>query len=92
MGILGTEWDAEFEGHKLAVKRNELTKGFKLEWDGEVIASRSWSLVGLGELHSTAVANGKEVEVKVTIQFAGFNDGKCTITVDGQEIPNRLVK
>ncbi len=35
MGILGTEWQAEYEGHAIVVSRNELTKGFKLMWDGE---------------------------------------------------------
>jgi len=40
MGILGTVWEAEYEGHKLVVSRNELTKGFKLEWNGIDIAHR----------------------------------------------------
>lgn len=94
MGILGTEWDAEFEGHALVVSRNELTKGFKLEWDGEVIASRRWSWVGLGELHASAVSKGRELSVKVIIYWGGVAemDGKCLISIDGAEIPVRHVK
>lgn len=88
MGLLGTEWTAEFEGHKLAVTRNEVTRGFKLEWDGVDIAHRRWSLVGLGELHTSAEANGRPVDVKVVIYWGGVSelDGKCLITVDGKEL------
>lgn len=94
MGFLGTEWDAEYDGHKLVVSRNELTRGFKLEWDGVDIAHRRWSLVGLGELHASAEAKGKEVAVKVVIYWGGVEemDGKCLITIDGVEIPVRHVK
>jgi hypothetical protein len=94
MGFLGTQWDGEFEGHKLVVSRNELTRGFKLEWDGTDIAHRRWSLVGLGELHTSAEANGRPVDVKVIIYWGGVSemDGKCIITVDGKEIPVRHVK
>ena len=94
MGLLGTQWDAEFEGHKLVVSRNELTKGFKLEWDGVDIAHRRWSLVGLGELHTSAEASGRPVDVKVVIYWGGVSemDGKCLITIDGTEIPVQHVK
>lgn len=89
MGLLGTRWEAEYEGHKLVVSRNELTRGFSLTWDGDEIAKRRWSLVGLGELHTSAEANGKQVDVKVVIYWGGFSemDGKCMITIDGKEIP-----
>ncbi|MBK7585647.1 MAG: hypothetical protein IPI67_36360 [Myxococcales bacterium] len=101
MGMLGTRWEAEHEGHELVVSRNELTKGFKLEWDGTEIARRSWSWIGLGELHATADATRgsyreahRQVEVQVAITWGGVNalDGECTITVDGHEIPVRHVK
>jgi hypothetical protein len=94
MGFLGTEWDAEFEGHKLVVTRSELTRGFKLEWDGVDIAHRRWSFIGLGELHATAEASGRAVDVKVAIEFGGLSemDGKCTITVDGKDLAVRHVK
>jgi hypothetical protein len=93
MGLLGTRWEAEFEGHELVVSRNELTRGFKLEWDGEDIAHRKWSLVGLGELLTSAESNGRSVDVKVVIYWGGVSemDGKCLITVDGREIPVRHV-
>jgi hypothetical protein len=94
MGILGTEWEASFEGHKLEVHRNELTKGFALKWDGTEIAHRTWSLVGLGELHAFAEADGKHHDVKVAIHWGGLSEmnGKCTITVDGKDVPVHLVK
>ncbi len=94
MGILGTQWEAEYEGHKLVVSRNELTRGFKLEWDGTDIAHRRWSLVGLGELHTSAEAKGKPVDVKVVIYWGGASemDGKCLITIDGKELDVKHVK
>ncbi len=94
MGILGTEWQAEYEGHAIVVSRNELTKGFKLMWDGEDIAHRRWSLVGLGELHATAETETGPVDVKVAIHWGGFGelDGRCIITVNGLEISVRHVK
>ena len=78
----------------MAVSRNELTKGFKLEWDGADIAHRTWSLVGLGELHASAEAKGRPVDVKVVIYWGGVSqmNGKCLISVDGKEIPVTLVK
>ncbi len=94
MGILGTRWEAEFEGHHLTVSRNELTRGFSLEWDGQEIARRSWSLVGLGELHGSAESEGRHHEVSVAIQWGGFSqlDGTCTIKIDGTEIPVRHIR
>ena len=94
MGFLGTRWEAEYAGHALVVSRNELTRGFKLEWDGKEIAHRLWSLVGLGELHTSAEAKSGPVDVKVVIYWGGVSemDGKCLITVDGKEIPVRHVK
>jgi hypothetical protein len=91
MGLLKTQWEAEHEGHALVVRRSELTRGFALEWDGREIARRAWSLIGLGELRGTAELSGRTVEVHVTIEFSGF-DGKCTITVDGVEVPVRKVR
>jgi hypothetical protein len=94
MGLLGTRWEASYEGHNLVVSRNELTRGFGLEWDGQEIARRTWSLIGLGELHASAEHDGKPLDVKVVIYWGGFAemDGKCMITVGGQEIPVRHVK
>jgi len=95
MGILGTRWEATYSGHHVVVSRNELTRGFSLEWDGVEIARRVWSLMGLGELHGSAEvkpADGgdvQHVDVKVVIAWGGLKelDGTCTITVDGKEIP-----
>lgn len=94
MGLMTTRWEAEYEGHNLTVLRTELGRGFTLEWDGKEIARRAWSLVGLGELHGSAEAGGKEHEIKVVLAWAGLSelDGKCTITVDGREIPVRHIR
>jgi hypothetical protein len=103
MGLLGTRWEAEYEGHRLVVTRNELTRGFALEWDGVEIARRTWSLIGLGELHASAeVADpagasyrtdgaSRTVDVKVVIYLGSISepDGKCLIVVDGHEVPVR---
>jgi hypothetical protein len=91
MGLLGTAWEAEYQGHKLVVARNELTRGFRLEWDGKEIAHRTWSLIGLGELHASAEVGGKPVQVQVAIRWGGWN-GECTIRVDETDVPVKLVK
>ena len=94
MGFLTTRWEAKYEGHNLTVTRNEVGRGFAVEWDGVEIARRSWSWIGLGELHGTAEVNGKHHDVKVAIERAGFSemDGKCTISVDGTEIPGKHIR
>ncbi|MCK6534559.1 MAG: hypothetical protein L6Q84_16415 [Polyangiaceae bacterium] len=88
MGILETRWEADYEGHKVTVFRNEVTKGFNLEWDGSEIARRSWSWIGLGKLEGTAEHNGEPVEVQVAIEWGGLRqlDGTCTLSVGGKEI------
>ena len=88
MGLLGTRWEGKYEGHNVTVGRNELTKGFALEWDGREIAHRTWSWIGLGELHASAEHGGGHVDVKVALEWGkGIGtDGSCTVTVDGKPI------
>lgn len=87
MGLLGTRWEAAYEGHNITVARNELTKGFSVEWDGVEIARRAWSFIGLGELHGSAEHAGRPVEVHVALEWAGLgSDGTCKITVDGAPV------
>lgn len=88
MGLLATRWEAKFEGHNITVGRNEVTRGFSLEWDGQELARRVWSLVGLGELHGSADVDGKhhEVHVKLTLGDKLLSDGVCEITVDGKPV------
>ena len=94
MGILGTRWEGNHEGHSIVVSRNELTKGFSIEWDGDEIAKRAWSWIGLGELAGTVDLNGRSVEVKVAIEWGGLKqlDGTCSVTVDGENVPVEHVK
>lgn len=95
MGLLTSRWEAEFEGHRFVVRRNELTRGFSLLFDDREIARRVWSLVGLGELHGSAeIENGKHLEVKAVLTFGAPSeiDGHCSILVDGEDIPVAHVK
>lgn len=91
MGILSTRWEGDYRDHKVVVSRNELTKGFSIEWDGQEIARRTWSWIGVGELRATQELDGTPAEVHVTIEWGGLN-GKCTVLVDGTEVPVQLVK
>lgn len=85
MGLLETRWEAQHEGHNITVFRNELTKGFTVEWDGREIARRSWSWIGLGEVAGTAQVDEEPIEVHVLIDWGGL-DGQCTVTVGGRPI------
>ena len=67
------------------ISRSELTRGFQIEWDGEVIASRAWSFVGLGRLNGTANIDDRSVEVTVVIGLGGW-DGECSVTVDEDNV------
>jgi hypothetical protein len=94
MGILRTRWEGSFRGHNLAVERDELSKGFWLEWDGVEIARRRWSWIGLGELHATADVDASyresgHVDVQVKIEWGGVTKmahGRCTAIVDGESL------
>ena len=88
MGLLKTGWEAKYEGHKLVVSRNEFSRGYKLQWDGEEVASRAVSLVGLGELEGTVDMDGRARAVKVELDIGS----KCKITVDGKELDVKRVK
>jgi hypothetical protein len=94
MGLLGTRWEAKYEGHNITVSRNELTRGFSLEWDGQESARRVWSLIGLGELHGSAEHAGKPVDVRVALEWGeGIGtDGECKISVDGKPIDVKHVR
>lgn len=95
MGLLRTRWEAHHGGHRIAVVRNEFTKGFRLEWDGQEVARRAWSLLGLGELHATVVIDGKPTEVRMVLDatFRGTGPGgQCRIEIAGESIPVRRIK
>ncbi|MBX3186560.1 MAG: hypothetical protein KF819_06080 [Labilithrix sp.] len=93
MGLLKTRWEGKHDGHAVAVYRNELTKGFALDWDGAEIARRSWSWIGLGKLSATADVDGAPVEIDVAITWGGERlNGACVVTVDGKDVPMKLVE
>jgi hypothetical protein len=91
MGLLKTRWEGSFDNHKIAVTRNEIGRGFKLEWDGVEIARRTWTWIGLGELHATAEVSGRDTDIRVAIEWGGLN-GKCTVTIGDRPIVLELVK
>ena len=59
-----------------------------VEWDGRELVRRSWSWVGLGELHGTAEEAGKHHDVRAVLDRGDGvgTDGSCSVTVDGRAI------
>lgn len=94
MGLLSTRWEAKYEDHNITVSRNEVTRGFSLEWDGQEIARRAWSFVGLGELHGTADVDGKHFDVHVALTFGEgiLTDGKCEVKVNGTAVEVKHIR
>lgn len=94
MGILESRWEADYQGHHFTVTRTELTRGFKLEYDGRLVDKKSWSLIGVGELDGTIEHEGKSVQVHVTLtgRLPLSDAQECEITVDGNDVPVRTVK
>ncbi len=95
MGWTSTRWEASYQGHNITVSRNELTKGFKVEWDGREIAHRTWSWIGLGELHGSAELGDKHVDVHVTLDATLKDigtDGQCRIAIDGAPIAVKHIR
>ena len=97
MGFLTTRWEATYGRHEIAVTRNELGRGFGIEWDGREIVRRRWSWFGLGELHATVDADGQRHEIHLTLSVGSgpgeglLTDGRCTITVDGVPVEARHI-
>jgi len=94
MGLLTSRWEADYEGHHFTVTRTELTRGFKLEYDGRLVDKHSWSLVGIGELEGTIEAGGRALRVHATLfgRLPFSNEQECEIEVDGTKIPVRTVE
>ena len=98
MGFITTRWEATYEDHSITATRNEIGRGFALEWDGREIARRTWSLFGLGELHGTVEVDGRPHDVHLTLSVGsgpgeGFlTDGRCTVSVDGAPVETRHIR
>jgi hypothetical protein len=90
MALLSCRWEADWNGHHFTVHRNEVTKGFSVEFDGRVLDERRWSLIGTGTLTGTVEVDGREVPVKVTLPLS--LRGRCDLEVDGVEVPVRQVE
>jgi hypothetical protein len=87
MGLFHTRWEAKHEGVTLTVARNEFTRGYRLECDGCVVASKRWSLVGLGDLYGSIRIGGRQTPVHVELTIPR----DCRIQVDGKVILGRRV-
>jgi len=94
MGILNSRWEADYEGHHFTVTRTELTRGFKLEYDGRVVDKKSWSLVGVGELEGKIEHEGRSVTVRASLigRLPLSNEQECFIQVDGKDIAVRTTE
>lgn len=98
MGLITTRWEATYEGHCITVTRNEIGRGFGLEWDGREIARRTWSWFGLGELHGTVEADGTRHDIHLTLSVGTgpgegpFTDGRCRIAVDGAPVETMHIR
>jgi hypothetical protein len=91
MGLSNTRWEAKYEDHIIAVYRNELTRGFHVDLDGQPVARKVWSWLGFGEVEGKAVIDGREVAIRVALEFgpgtrASAGQTHCSIHVDGKEI------
>ena len=82
MGLFKTDWTATWNGHRIAVHRNEVTRGVRVTLDDAVVAEKVVTLTGLTELSGTATVDGKSVAVAVHTDFGS----KCHISIDGTEI------
>ena len=89
MGMLKSRWEADYQGHRFTVTRTELTRGFKLEYDGRLVDKKSWSLIGVGELDGTIETAGKTVPVHVALGYTrvDFVEGGSLAT-EGTKVGN----
>ena len=85
---LATRWEGRHASRTFAITRNEVTKGFTVTCDGQVVARRSWSWIGRGELVGAIEAGGRSIEVRVRLQVLRPT---CTLWVDGVEVPVQRV-
>jgi hypothetical protein len=87
MGILASRWEADYEGHRFTISRNEVTRGFRVEYDGRIVSKKRWSLVGLGELRGMIEHGGRELPVKVELTLMSG----CVLAVGGRRVATRTV-
>ena len=88
MGLFKTHWEVEYEGCLITIRRNEWTKGFVVECDGEQIAKRSWTLIGLGEVEGELEFQDKKVPFIVDVQ----SNSECFLRIEGKEIRAQQVE
>jgi hypothetical protein len=88
MGLLETDWKAEYEGHTIEVARNELTRGFEARIDGLRVGGKLVTLVGLGTAEGTFELGGRQVPVKVELKMFSH----CNVWIDGKPVEMTRVK
>lgn len=92
MGLLSKRWEAEFEGHVIAVERGWTTHGYKLLIDEETV-DEVWADINMGirELKGSLVHENTEHSLFVLCRVGAITE-KLTITVDDRELPVKKVK
>ena len=90
VGLFATRWEADYDGQTFVVDRDEVTKGLTVSFGGVVIAKKTWSLIGLGELEGNVRHGESQLPVRVKVGWGGFH-GQCAITVAGQDLQVRRV-
>ena len=88
MGLLKTHWEATYEGCLITIRRNEWTKGFIVECDGERVAKRTWTLVGLGTVKGELTFEDRAIPFEVEVQPRS----ECFLRIEGEEIRASLVE
>lgn len=82
MGLRTTRWETSYEGRRVIVSRDELTRGIDVVVDDKVVGNKKWSWLGTGTIAATVEHAGRSValEVKVSPPW------KCKVSVDGQPL------
>ena len=91
MGIMGDRYEGTFEGHTIALVRNNLDKTLSLEIDSVVVASEQRWLPKDITLHAEFEHKGKKHSVvahQTVKPILGLPiDSDDSIEVDGQPLP-----
>lgn len=87
VGLLETRWAATYRDHLVTVTRNEMSRGFALEWDGRPVAVKRWCLVGIGTISGEVDLDGGPVAVSAELTAGS----KCTLIVGDESVDCRRV-
>lgn len=80
MSLVNDKWEASYEGHNVRVTRSNVSRGFELRIDGEKVAGKMMTLVGVGEATGKMHFDGREIPVKVELSIGN----ECNVWIDGK--------